>query len=238
MVSSRPHRPRHPEAHRSTRVGWLRAAVLGADDGLVSTAALVVGVAASEAARGDVLVAGFAGMVAGAASMAAGEYVSVSSQRDAERADIAQERAELAERPDSELTELTDIYVGRGLDRALAEQVARQLTARDAIGAHTRDELGLTEATLARPLQAALASAASFAVGAAVPMAAILVATSYSVRSLAVAAVTLVALAVLGALGGRAGGAPMARAARRVVVGGAVAMAVSAMVGSLVGTAV
>lgn len=229
---------RHHEAHRSGRAGWLRAAVLGADDGLVSTAALVVGVAATQASSGEVLVAGLAGLVAGAASMAAGEYVSVSSQRDAERADIAQETAELAERPESELAELTDIYVGRGLDRALAQQVARQLTAADALGAHTRDELGLTEVTLARPLQAALTSAAAFALGAAVPIAAILAASAHSVRSVAVVVVTLAALGVLGALGGRAGGAPQARAALRVVLGGAVAMAVSALVGSLIGTAV
>jgi VIT1/CCC1 family predicted Fe2+/Mn2+ transporter len=229
---------RHREAHRSNRTGWLRAAVLGADDGLVSTAALVVGVAASEAGHGEVLVAGVAGLVAGAASMAAGEYVSVSSQRDAEQADIAQERAELEERPESELVELTDIYVARGIDRALAEQVAAQLTAADALAAHTRDELGLTEELRARPLQAASASAAAFALGAIVPIVAVLVASGPTARGPAVVVVTLVALAVLGALGGRAGGAPQGRAALRVVVGGALAMAVSAVVGSLIGTAV
>ncbi|MPY96305.1 MAG: VIT family protein [Acidimicrobiia bacterium] len=228
----------HREVHRSTRVGWLRAAVLGADDGLVSTAALVVGVAASDAERSAVLVAGLAGLVAGATSMAAGEYVSVSSQRDAERADIARESQELSEEPESELAELTQIYVERGLDPGLAREVAHRLTRADALGAHARDELGLNEMTMARPLQAALASAAAFAAGAVAPIAALLLAPSAAARSGVVVFVTLVALAVLGALGGQAGGAPRGRASLRVTAGGALAMGISAVIGALVGIAV
>ena len=228
----------HREVHRSQRVGWLRAAVLGADDGLVSTSALVLGVAASDASRSAVLVAGLAGLVAGAASMAAGEYVSVSSQRDAERADIARESEELAEAPEQELDELTQIYVRRGLEPGLARQVATRLTEVDVLGAHLRDELGRSESDVARPLQAGAASASSFAVGAAVPILALVAAPSGSWRDVVVVLVTLVALAVLGALGAQVGGAPVARGALRVAAGGAVAMAVTWVIGNLVGTAV
>ncbi len=236
-MGSRAARP-HREVHRSQRVGWLRAAVLGADDGIVSTAALVLGVAASNATRSAIVVAGMAGLVAGAASMAAGEYVSVSSQRDAERADIDRERAELAEQPDQELDELTHIYEARGLDAALARRVAEELTRTDQLGSHLRDELGLDEDSAARPVEAALASATSFALGAAVPIVVLLAFPDGRGRSPAIVVATLIALAVLGALGGRAGGAPMARAALRVSIGGAVAMAVTSLIGALVGTAV
>ena len=221
-------------AHRSGRAGWLRAAVLGADDGIVSTASLVIGVAASSATQSVVLVAGLAGLVAGAMSMAAGEYVSVSSQRDAERADIDLERRQQAADPAAELQELTDIYVRRGLDRELATTVATRLTVVDPLGAHLRDELGFSQAARARPVQAAVVSGTSFAVGAAAPLLVVLLAST-AIRMTVIAAATLVLLAILGAIGGRLGGAPAAPGALRVVVGGGLAMAVTALIGRLVG---
>ena len=228
---------RHAETHRTHRIGWLRAAVLGANDGIVSTASLLVGVAAAEAGRQGVLVAGVAGLVAGAMSMAAGEYVSVSSQADTEQSDLAREREELAGDHDFEREELAAIYVGRGLDPGLAGQVAVQLMDHDAIGAHARDELGISEVMTARPVQAALASAATFAVGAAMPMlTAVVVPTAALVPM--VAATSLVFLALLGGLAARAGGAPVARASLRATFWGALAMALTAGVGRLVGTAV
>jgi VIT1/CCC1 family predicted Fe2+/Mn2+ transporter len=228
---------RHREQHRSERIGWLRAAVLGANDGIVSTASLVVGVAAAEANPQQVLVAGVAGLVAGALSMAAGEYVSVSSQADTERADIKREKGELATQPQAEEDELTGIYARRGLEPELARTVARQLMARDALGAHARDELGLTEELAARPLQAALASAATFAVGAGVPVLTILLAPA-SRLSLVVSIVSLICLAALGAIAARAGGAPAATGTARVAFWGALAMAITAAIGRLFGTAV
>jgi VIT1/CCC1 family predicted Fe2+/Mn2+ transporter len=227
----------HLEGHRTDRVGWLRAAVLGANDGLISTGSLVVGVASAGSPREEVLLAAVAGLVAGSLSMAAGEYVSVSSQSDTERADLARETGELATLPEAELEELAGIYVARGLTPELAAQVAEQLTARDALGAHARDELGISELTRARPMQAALSSAAAFAVGAAPPLAlaAILAVSSLSV---AVAGSSLVLLLVLGAVAARLGGARMGIAALRMGFWGALAMAVSALVGRLVGTAV
>jgi VIT1/CCC1 family predicted Fe2+/Mn2+ transporter len=227
----------HRERHRSERIGWLRAAVLGANDGIVSTASLVIGVAAAEAARQDVLVAGVAGLVAGALSMAAGEYVSVSSQADTEKADLTRERHELATQPQAEEDELTGIYVKRGLEPELARTVARQLTAKGALAAHARDELGLTEELAARPLQAALASAATFAVGAAVPIFAILLAPT-SALVLGVAAVSLVCLVSLGAIAAYIGGAPMIVGATRVTIWGVLAMLATAAVGRLFGVAV
>ena len=230
-------RPVHIERHLIDRIGWLRAAVLGANDGLVSTASLIVGVAASAAGTGEILVAGCAGLVAGAMSMAAGEYVSVSSQADTERADLARERGELEADPAAEREELARIYVDRGLDYGLAVQVVDQLMAKDALGAHARDELGISEITTARPVQAALTSAATFSAGAALP---VLVAT-VSPAAIAVATVSvasLVFLAVLGALGARAGGAPIIRATARVTFWGALAMAATAGIGSLVGRVV
>ena len=218
----------HRERHRSERIGWLRASVLGANDGIVSTASLVVGVAAAEATRQDVLIAGVAGLVAGALSMAAGEYVSVSSQADTEQADLKRERHELATQPEAEEDELTGIYVRRGLDPALARTVARQLAAGGALAAHARDELGLTEELAARPLQAALASAATFAVGAGVPVVTILVAPA-SVLVVAVAAVSLVCLVALGATAAYVGGARMSVGAARVTVWGLLAMLASAI---------
>ena len=228
---------RHRERHRTERIGWLRAAVLGANDGIVSTASLVVGVAAAEASRSDVLVAGVAGLVAGALSMAAGEYVSVSSQADTERADRALERAELFEQPRAEEDELAAIYVGRGLDPGLARTVAQQLMGHDALGAHVRDELGLSAELAARPLQAAAASAATFAVGAALPIVAVMVAPADATVA-AVSTVSLACLAALGALAARAGGASGWIGAARVAFWGALAMAVTAAVGSLFGTTV
>lgn len=230
-------RPIHQERHLIDRIGWLRAAVLGANDGLVSTASLIVGVAASAASTGEILVAGSAGLVAGAMSMAAGEYVSVSSQADTEQADLARERRELAGDPAAEREELARIYVDRGLDHALALQVAEQLMAKDALGAHARDELGISEVTTARPVQAALTSAATFSVGAALPLAT----AALSPGNLAVYTVSgtaLIFLAVLGALGAKAGDAPIARATARVTFWGVLAMAVTAGIGSLVGKAV
>jgi VIT1/CCC1 family predicted Fe2+/Mn2+ transporter len=229
--------PRHRERHRYSRVGWLRAAVLGANDGIVSTASLMIGVAAADASNSEIAVAGLAGLVAGAMSMAAGEFVSVSSQRDTELADIRRERRELATVPDLELDELTQIYVGRGLDPPLARQVAEQLTQADALDAHLREELGMTGAVPARPWQAAIVSALSFSLGAAVPLVVLVFASGNAL----IAAIALVALAVLGvtgAIAGRLGGAPMPRAVARVVVGGGLAMALTALVGTLVGAAV
>jgi len=228
---------RHSERHRAERIGWLRAAVLGANDGIVSTASLVVGVAASGASDADVLVAGIAALVAGALSMAAGEYVSVSSQADTERADLARERSELQQQPASEEDELAAIYVGRGLEPALARTVAQQLMAHDPLGAHARDELGFSDTASARPLQAAVASAATFAVGAALPMLAVVVAPA-SRAILVVSGVSLVCLVALGGLAARAGGAPAWIGAVRVGFWGALAMAVTAGVGALFGTAV
>jgi VIT1/CCC1 family predicted Fe2+/Mn2+ transporter len=230
-------RATHPETHLSFRSNWLRAAVLGANDGILSTSSLVLGVAASGASRSAILTAGVAGLVAGAGSMAAGEYVSVSSQRDTEDADLRLEERELAGDPAGELAELSGIYEGRGLTPALARQVAEELTAHDALEAHARDELGLPEDRRARPLQAAGASALSFAVGAVLPLLAI-GAFSASIRVLACVVVTLLSLAGLGALGARLGGAPELRAVIRVVFWGAVAMAATAAIGALVGTAI
>jgi VIT1/CCC1 family predicted Fe2+/Mn2+ transporter len=225
---------RHLERHRTDRIGWLRAAVLGANDGIVSTASLVLGVAAAGASPKSILTAGVAGLVAGAMSMAAGEYVSVSSQADTERADLARERQELATVPEVEHEELTQIYVQRGLDAALAAQVATQLTAHDALGAHARDELGMSAAMAARPVQAGLASAATFAAGAAMPLLVALLAPA-SATMWAVAASSLLFLAVLGSLAARAGGASVRTAAARVTFWGAFAMALTAGVGALFG---
>jgi len=227
----------HRERHRTERIGWLRAAVLGANDGIVSTASLVIGVAAASAARGDVLIAGVAGLVAGAMSMAAGEYVSVKSQADTEAADLARERGELAADPDAEHRELAGIYIKRGLDTALADQVATQLMEHDALGAHARDELGISETLSARPVQAALSSAASFIAGAALPLLVASMAPT-GVLSAAVAGSSLVFLAALGAVAARTGGASAVKGAWRVTFWGALAMALTAAVGALFGTAV
>ncbi|WP_409560356.1 VIT family protein [Hyphomicrobium sp. MC8b] len=225
------------EQHVVERVGWLRAAVLGANDGIVSTASLIAGVASADSSQQSILIAGVAGLVAGALSMAAGEYVSVSSQRDAENADLARERKELVEQPDFELQELTDIYVARGVEPSLARQVAQQLMARDALGVHAREELGISELTTARPITAAMASAASFAVGAAVPVLVALFSPEGRVTWLVTAA-SLVCLAVLGAIGAQAGGANIGRAVVRVTFWGALAMAITAAIGHLSGAAV
>jgi VIT1/CCC1 family predicted Fe2+/Mn2+ transporter len=227
----------HSEIHMVHRIGWLRAAVLGANDGLVSTSSLVVGVAAAGSGRPEVLIAGLAGLVAGAMSMAAGEYVSVSSQTDAEQADIARETRELAETPDTELEELTRIYVGRGLDRDLAERVAIQLTDRDALGSHARDELGISETVTARPIQAAVVSALTFALGAVVPLIVVFLSPESQIVTI-VAASTILGLAVLGGLGASAGGAGVMRGAARVTLWGALAMAATAAVGAVFGVAV
>ena len=224
----------HWERHRTERIGWLRAAVLGANDGIVSTASLVLGVAAANGSKSSVLIAGVAGLVAGAMSMAAGEYVSVHSQADTEKADLARETEELATQPEAEREELIGIYEKRGLDRQLATQVADQLMAGDALAVHARDELGITEAQSARPLQAAAASAASFAVGAALPLVVTLV-VPQNLMIVLVAASSLALLAVLGAVAANAGGAPMTRGAIRVAFWGALAMAITATVGSLFG---
>ena len=227
----------HKERHRTERIGWLRAAVLGANDGIVSTASLIVGVAAANVGRTEMLLAGVAGLVAGAMSMAAGEYVSVSSQADTERADVARERAELSAQPDFEKRELAEIYVARGLTRDLATQVAAQLMAHDALGAHSRDELGVSDVVSARPVQAGVTSAATFAVGAALPLMTSLVAPApYLV--VVVAGTSLVFLTALGALSASTGGAPMLRASSRVAFWGALAMGLTAVAGRLVGTAV
>jgi vacuolar iron transporter family protein len=232
-----PMKPRHVERHRTEHIGWLRAAVLGANDGLISTASLVVGVAASGASRTAILISGVAGVVAGAMSMAAGEYVSVSSQADTEQADLARERRELATEPAAERTELTNIYVERGLSRDLARQVADALMAKDALAAHARDELGLSEATAARPLQAAGASALSFAVGAIWPVIVTIVAPQRWL-SILVTATALMLLAVLGAVAARVGGAATLRGAIRVTLWGALAMGASALAGRLFGASV
>ncbi len=226
----------HTERHRTHRIGWLRAAVLGANDGIVSTASLIVGVAAAESSRGSILVAGIAGLVAGAMSMAAGEYVSVSSQSDTESADLEREREELATDGPYEHAELAAIYVERGLDAGLADQVATQLMAKDALGAHARDELGISDTLSARPVQAALASAATFAVGAAMPLLlAVVVPTSAVVWTVTTS--SLFFLALLGSLAARAGGSSVVRAAVRVTFWGALAMALTAGVGALFGAA-
>ena len=227
----------HGEKHRTDRIGWLRAAVLGANDGIVSTASLIVGVAAAQASSHDILVAGVAGLVAGAMSMAAGEYVSVSSQSDTEQGDLARERKELATDPAAELAELTAIYVKRGLDPSLAKQVAEQLTAHDAFATHARDELGISDTLSARPIQAALASAAAFAVGAVMPLLTIFVA-SEAYLILVVAITSLVFLAILGGMAAFVGGASAPRGALRVTFWGAIAMALTAGVGALFGTVV
>jgi VIT1/CCC1 family predicted Fe2+/Mn2+ transporter len=230
-------RPMHAEGHLSHRAGWLRAAVLGANDGIVSTASLVLGVAAAGAGRDAIVTAGVAGLVAGAMSMAAGEYVSVSSQRDVERADLARERRELEDDPEAELAELAAIYRRRGLSDDLARRVAEELSRGDRLAVHARDELGFDPDDLARPLQAAWTSALAFGLGAALPLVAIALAPA-GVRVAVAIAVTLVALAALGVTGARLGGAPTGPAAARVVVGGALAMGLTMAIGALVGTAV
>ncbi len=227
----------HTENHRAHRIGWLRAAVLGANDGVVSVSSLVVGVAASGTTQSNVLLTGVAGLVAGALSMAAGEYISVQSQADTENADLAKERRELAEEPESELEELTSIYVARGLDRELARQVAEQLTARDALTTHAREELGITETLMARPIQASMASAAAFSVGAIIPILAAYFAPPNVVGTVTGVA-TIVTLTALGSLAAYAGGAPIWRGAFRVTFWGALAMAITAAVGRLFGAAV
>jgi len=229
--------PQHAERHRYDRIGWLRAGVLGAGDGIVSTASLLIGVAASNAGRSELIVAGFAGLVAGAMSMASGEYNSVSSQRDTERADIAKETRELSTVPERELDELTEIYVRRGLGPELAREVAVQLTEADPLGAHLRDELGIHVQGRVRPFQAAWVSAGSFAVAAMIPLLAVILATS-QVRIPVLVVVSLVSLAALGIVGARLGGAPPGRAALRVLVGSGLAMGLTAVIGALVGTAV
>jgi len=225
---------RHMERHRTNRIGWLRAAVLGANDGIVSTASLVLGVAAAHATHSNVMVAGIAGLVAGAMSMAAGEYVSVRSQADSEQAALSLERAELKADDQGERRELTAIYVGRGLDPALAKQVADQLMTHDALGAHARDELGFSETLSARPIQAALTSAASFAVGAAMPLLAVVLVSQPSLIPV-VSGASLMFLAILGGLAGRVGGASVTKGAMRVTFWGALAMALTAGVGALFG---
>lgn len=230
-------RPLHRETHLVERIGWLRAAVLGANDGLISTASLIVGVAAASPSRNEVLVAGVAGLVAGAMSMAAGEYVSVSSQADTEEADLARERRELAEQPEAEIQELTRIYIDRGVEAGLARQVAQQMMAKDAFATHARDELGLSGHAVARPVQAALTSALTFSLGAAFPL---IIATIAPARGLAwtVSIACLIGLAALGAIGARAGGAELLKPTLRVTFWGAMAMASTAAIGALVGRAV
>lgn len=227
----------HRENHLIERVGWLRAAVLGANDGLISTASLIVGVAAATTSRHEILVAGVAGLVAGAMSMAAGEYVSVSSQSDTEEADMARERKELAEQPEAELEELTQIYVNRGVEPDLARKVAEQMTAKDAFAAHTRDELGLAAHVVAQPVQAALTSAATFTVGAAFPLIISMLAPAGTIPW-TVSIAGLVGLAALGAIGAQAGGASILKPTIRVVFWGAIAMIATALIGSFVGRAV
>ena len=226
----------HTERHLVSRIGWLRAAVLGANDGIVSTASLIVGVAAASQGRTEILVAGVAGLVAGAMSMAAGEYVSVSSQSDTEGADLARERAELATQPEFELDELAGLYAARGVEPALARQVATQLMAKDALGAHARDELGISEITAARPIQAAITSAMTFSVGAALPLAAATFAP-LPVLTWAVSIGSILFLALLGAVGAKAGGAPVFKGVVRVTFWGAAAMALTAGVGLMFGVA-
>lgn len=228
--------PLHRESHLIERIGWLRAAVLGANDGIISTASLVVGVAAASTSSSEVLVAGVAGLVAGATSMAAGEYVSVSSQADTESADLGRERGELATQPEAELDELTQIYVDRGLDLSLARQVAIQLTAKDAFGAHARDELGLSAHIVARPVQAALTSAVTFAGGAALPLV-IAIFSPLQLIPWTVSGASLIALACLGAIGAKTGGAGILIPTLRVTFWGAIAMGATAAIGRLVGHA-
>ncbi|MBN9042081.1 MAG: hypothetical protein BGP05_09370 [Rhizobiales bacterium 62-47] len=227
----------HPEHHLVNRIGWLRAAVLGANDGIISTASLIVGVAAAAATPNDVLIAGVAGLVAGAMSMAAGEYVSVSSQSDTEQADLARERKELADNPALELEELAQIYMSRGVDKPLARQVAEQLMAKDALTAHARDELGISDMTAARPIQAALASAAMFSIGAAMPLLMVIVSPVNALVPI-VSAASLMFLALLGALGAMAGRANILRATARVTFWGAFALMLTAGIGKLFGTVV
>lgn len=226
-----------PESHLVSRIGWLRAAVLGANDGIVSTASLIVGVAAAATSASEVLVAGVAGLVAGAMSMAAGEYVSVSSQADTENADVERERAEQINQPEFELDELTEIYVKRGVEPNLARQVASQMMAKDALGTHLRDELGISEMTTARPIQAGLTSAATFSACAAMPLAMVLVSPA-DLLPWTVSIASLLFLALLGAVGAYAGGAPIWRATLRVTFWGALAMALTAGIGALVGTVI
>jgi VIT1/CCC1 family predicted Fe2+/Mn2+ transporter len=227
----------HKERHLVDRIGWLRAAVLGANDGIVSTASLIIGVAAAAGGKSEVLVAGLAGLVAGSMSMAAGEYVSVSSQSDTEQADMARERIELATLPEAELDELTDIYIARGLEPALAREVAKALSAKDALATHVRDELGISHISTAKPVQAALTSAATFAAGAVLPLI-VAVATPLNSLSLAVTAASLVFLGLLGGLGATAGGAGIVKPTVRVLFWGALAMAATYGIGKLFGTAV
>jgi len=227
----------HPEHHLVNRIGWLRAAVLGANDGIISTASLIVGVAAAAATPNDVLIAGVAGLVAGAMSMAAGEYVSVRSQSDTEQADLARERKELADNPALELEELAQIYMSRGVDKPLARQVAEQLMAKDALTAHARDELGISDMTAARPIQAALASAAMFSIGAAMPLLMVIVSPVNALVPI-VSAASLMFLALLGALGAMAGRANILRATARVTFWGAFALMLTAGIGKLFGTGV
>ena len=227
----------HPESHLVARIGWLRAAVLGANDGIVSTASLIVGVAAAAAARNDVLIAGVAGLVAGAMSMAAGEYVSVSSQSDSEKADLSRERTELRANPEFELDELAEIYAKRGVEPTLARQVAAQLMAKDALTAHAHDELGISEITTARPVQAALTSAATFSAGAAMPLLMVVLSPATMLVPI-VSAASLAFLALLGAIGAKAGGASVLRATVRVSFWGALAMALTAGIGRLFGAVV
>ena len=229
--------PDQNEAHRSGRVGWLRAAVLGSDDAIVSTASLMIGVTASSAPMRAILIAGVAGLVAGSMSMAVGEYVSVSSQRDAERADVEREKRELAQDPQAELQELARIYMTRGLDRDLAMKVAEQLSVHDRLGTHMLDELRIDQTSLARPIQAAWISAASFASFALLPVFAVLVAPE-ALRIVTIAAFSLVCLAALGAFGGYLGGAPLVRASLRVTIGGGLAMAVTAIIGKMLGASI
>jgi VIT1/CCC1 family predicted Fe2+/Mn2+ transporter len=227
----------HTERHLVQRIGWLRAAILGANDGIVSTASLIVGVAAAAAGRNQILIAGVAGLVAGAMSMAAGEYVSVSSQADTEKADLAREREELQRYPDSELSELAGIYMNRGVEPQLARTVAQQLMAKDALVAHARDELGISEIATARPIQAAFTSAATFSAGAALPLATVIVSPGDIILA-TVSVASLLFLAALGAIGARAGGAPVLRATLRVTFWGALAIAITAAIGKLFGTIV
>ena len=230
-------RTTHPELHSMSRVGWLRASVLGANDGIVSTASLIAGVAAAGAGRAEIMVAGVAALVAGAMSMAAGEYVSVSSQADTERADIERERLELSAQPDLERQELAAIYRKRGLDSDLALAVAEQLMAADPLAAHTRDELGISEATTARPIQAALASALAFSTGGAAPLLVVPIVSQNSIIAMVVC-VSIIGLAGLGVLGAKAGGAPVGRSVLRVCFWGIIAMALTAGIGKMFGTVV
>lgn len=228
----------HPERHLVERIGWLRAAVLGANDGIVSTASLIVGVAVAATSRAEVLLAGVAGLAAGAMSMAAGEYVSVSSQADTEAADLSRERKELAASPVAEMQELSSIYRERGLDEGTADEVAAQLMAKDAVGAHARDELSITHITTARPVQAAMTSAITFTTGASLPLLAAWLSPAGRMMIVSVSVASLLFLAVLGAVGAKAGGASVGRATLRVAFWGAFAMAITAAIGKLVGTAV